>query len=161
MNLETAPTKPFEPTPAHASFAHLSGDWRGTTSIWLEPGKPAEEVTTEVRAAVIAGGRFLRLESTGTAMGHPHAGEMLLAFEKDTSTWTLAQVDSFHTGTAMIVSTGTKPEIDVVGSYVAGPERWGWRTILKPGQDELVIDAYNIEPNGTEHHAIHTTLRRA
>jgi hypothetical protein len=164
-DLAHAPTSPFEPTAAHALLQRFAGSWRGTTRLWLEPGTPPEETLTELRAQLILGGRWLRLESVGTSFGKPHAGEMLLGFHKDAGEYELAWIDSSHTGSAIMLSTGpasSEPVVDVVGSYRAGAERWGWRTRLHcPSPGELAIDAFNISPQGQEDRAIATLLRRS
>jgi len=164
-DLAHAPTSPFEPTDAHARLQRFAGSWQGTTRLWLEPGTPPEETRTELHAQLILGGRWLRLEWVGTAFGKPHAGEMLLGFHRDAGEYELAWVDSSHTGSAIMLSTGPasgEPVVDVVGSYRAGTQRWGWRTRLScPSPDALAIDAFNISPEGEEHRAIATLLTRS
>ena len=96
-------------------------------------------------------------------MGKPHAGEMLLAFEKDTQRYSLAWIDSFHTGTALMLSTGGPVSggiISVLGSYAAGEARWGWRTVLRADANAFVIEAFNIAPDGKEDPATKTSLER-
>jgi hypothetical protein len=163
-DLVHAPTSPFEPTDGHALLQRFVGFWQGTTRLWLDPGAAPEETTTQIRAQLILGGRWLRLESVGTSFGKPHAGEMLLGFHKDAGAYELAWVDSSHTGSAIILSTGpasSEPVVDVVGSYREGTERWGWRTRLHcPSPGALAIDAFNISPQGKEDRAIATLLTR-
>jgi hypothetical protein len=164
-DLAHAPTSPFEPTDAHAVLQRCVGSWRGTTRLWLDPDAAPEETLTELRAQLILGGRWLRLEYVGTAFGKPHAGEMLLGFHADAGEYELAWVDSSHTGSAIMLSTGrlsSLPVVDVVGSYRAGTERWGWRTKLHcPSPGELALDAFNISPQGKEDRAIETRLTRS
>jgi hypothetical protein len=164
IDLAHAPTAPFEPAGAHALLRRFVGSWHGTTRLWLDPESAPEETTTALRAQLILGGRWLRLEYAGTAMAQPHAGEMLLGFHADARQYELAWVDSFHTAASVMLSTGSDsggPRVDVVGSYAAGTERWGWRTQLQcPAPGELAIDAFNISPDGKEYAAIATRLTR-
>lgn len=51
--------------------------------------------------------------------------------------------------------------VSVLGSYAAGEERWGWRTVLRlVDADHLVIQAFNISPQGREDRAVETELTR-
>lgn len=165
IDLATIPTAPFDPTKAHSQLALLAGAWEGTTTTRFDPSAPAEESRTRAHVQAILGGRFLRIQYTGTVSGAAHAGEMLFAYEKDEQRYSLAWVDSFHTGTALMHSTGdvTAPDgpISVLGSYGAGGQRWGWRTTLHASPERLVLEAFNVAPDGQEDPAVKTVLERA
>ncbi|HTV26070.1 MAG TPA: DUF1579 family protein [Polyangiaceae bacterium] len=162
VDLARAPTSSFEPTDAHAVLPRFVGAWRGTTRLWLDADGDPEQSTTELSAELILGGRWLRLEYRGTACGEPHAGEMLIGFHKDGAEYQLAWIDSFHTASGIMLFTGPHAGGDVVnvlGSYTAGGQRWGWRNVLRrlsPG--ELAIESFNISPEGQESKAIATLL---
>lgn len=157
-------TAPFDPAPQHTALSRLAGTWSGPTRLWLDPSGPPDESETAATVEVILGGRFVRVAYTGVAMGKPHAGELVLGFHKDAGEHEASWIDSFHTGTAIMMSVG-RPRadgtIDVLGSYAAGPERWGWRTLVHDAGDELVIESKNIAPSGEEYPAVETRLRRA
>ena len=56
---------------------------------------------------------------------------------------------------------GAPGVVDVLGSYLGGGERWGWRTVLRcPTAEELVIEAFNVSPSGTEERAMLSRLTR-
>ena len=87
---------------------------------------------------------------------------MLLGFHRDAEQYEMTWVDSFHTGSAIIWSTGAPREdgvIAVTGSYLAGGERWGWRTEFHT-RNGLIMRAYNISPAGEEAPAIETEWTR-
>jgi hypothetical protein len=90
---------------------------------------------------------------------------MLLGYHQDAGQYELAWIDSSHTGSAIMFSTGAASEpdvIDVLGSYLGGGQRWGWRTrltVLATGQ--LALDAFNISPDGVSMRAIESRFRRA
>lgn len=149
-------------TEHHARLMALAGSYRGRISTYLDPAAAPEHTEGELQATPLFGGRWLRLEQSGTVMGKPHAGEMLLGFHKDAAQFESCWVDSFHTGSAMMLSTGAARAdgvIAVTGSYVAGPERWGWRTELHLGED-LLIRSINISPAGEELPAIEARWTR-
>lgn len=165
VDLAHIDTAPFAPSPEHQLLAQFAGSWRGPTQLWLDPETPPEESSTELLAEPILGARWLRVSERGTAFGKPHAGEMLLGYHLDARAYELAWVDSSHTGTAIILSTGPATEpgvVDVVGSYSAGEQRWGWRTRIRLcAPDELLVEAFNISPDGVEMRAIVSRLRRS
>ena len=163
IDLAHAPTTPFDPTNEHARLAPFAGAWEGAITTWFDPSTPPEESRTRASIELVLGGRFLRVQYTGTVTGKAHAGEMLLAYEKDEKRYSLAWIDSFHTGTALMVSIGdATPDgaISVLGSYAAGEERWGWRTVLRAEPDDLVLEAFNVAPDGKEYPAVRTRFRR-
>jgi hypothetical protein len=146
----------------HARLMALAGSYQGQITTYLDPSAPPERTEGELHATALFGGRWLRLEQSGTVMGKPHAGEMLLGFHKDAAQFESCWVDSFHTGSAMMLSTGPARAdgvIAVTGSYGAGEERWGWRTELHVGE-ELVVRCVNIAPGGEEHPAIEARWTR-
>ena len=50
---------------------------------------------------------------------------------------------------------------DVLGSYPAGPETWGWRTTLTlKVRDRLILRHYNITPKGEESLGVEFDYRR-
>jgi hypothetical protein len=164
IDLSRADTAPFTPTAEHETLAGFVGTWRGLCQLWLDADAPPEEDQVELQAELLLGGRWLRLCTSGTALGQRHAGEMLIGYHKDAQRYELAWVDSFHTATSIMLSTGPARApgvVDVLGSYAAGDQRWGWRTRLwlsAPG--ELALEAFNIPPGGAEQRAFASRLRR-
>jgi hypothetical protein len=158
---ESAPPFPTA-SEQHARLAQLVGHYSGQTRTWLDPTGAPDVATEELHVSVLFGGRWLRFEQTGSVTGSAHAGEMLLGFHADAGEFEACWVDSFHTGTAMMLSKGApRPDgvIAVTGSYAAGPERWGWRTELHLGEP-LVLRAFNIAPTGEEFRAIESVWTR-
>ena len=153
----------FEPTPRHRALARMVGTWSGPTRTWFDASGAPDETTTDAFAEMLLDGRFLRISYRGVAMGKPHEGELLVGFHKDAGEWETTQIDSFHTGTMMMKSVGKADDenvVRVVGSYPAGGEQWGWRTVIRLVDDALVLESFNIHPNGQEDPAIATNLRR-
>ena len=151
-------------TAHHAALAQFVGHFRGETKTWMDPSQPPAITSGELHVTTLFGGRWLRLAQVGTVMGKPHAGEMLLGYNIDEAQHELCWADSFHTGSAMMFCTG-KPRqdgvISVLGSYAAGPQRWGWRTELRHvTADAFSITATNISPTGEEWPALETHATR-
>jgi hypothetical protein len=162
LDLATAPTAPLTPSDGHRALQRLVGAWHGTTRTWLDPSAPPDEGQTDARVEAILGGRFVRLEYRGTVIGKSHAGEMLIGHDGTENRFTSAWVDSFHMATGIMLSRGEPRDdgaISVLGSYEAGGETWGWKTILRRVDDDnLSIDSFNVMPDGTEHRAVESRL---
>jgi hypothetical protein len=165
IDLTRAETSPFLATPEHQLLARFVGLWQGSTQLWMDPSALPEESTTLLHAEALLGGRWLRIVTRGTSFGKPHAGEMLLGYHNDAHQYELAWIDSSHTGSAILFSSGEPADegvVDVVGSYRAGAERWGWRTRLSaPSSAELVLEAFNIAPDGVQQRALLSRFTRA
>ncbi|MDQ3366627.1 MAG: DUF1579 domain-containing protein [Myxococcota bacterium] len=164
MSSADAATAPFTAGPEHEHLRRFVGRWTGTVALWLDPSAPPEETTATAQVDALLGGRFVRVEYAGVAMGTPNAGQYLLAYERDEHRYTAAWIDSFHTGTAMMISTApglVEDELSVLGSYVAGDQRWGWRTSFRATADALVIATFNITPDGAAARAFEMRFTRA
>ena len=168
LNLETEPTKPYSPDEAHMRLARLAGGWKGLARTFIEPGKPPLEAAWEGRMAPVLGGRFLRFEYRSELFGAPLAGELLVAYESGEGLWRTSWVDSFHTGTAILVSVGdgapTAQPVSVRGSYFAAPghPHWGWRTEFHDGEaGSITLRMYNISPEGQEYLGVEVVLKGA
>lgn len=164
MGANPSAAAPFQGGPYHELLLGLTGRWSGPTRTWFDPAAPAFESTTAATIEALLGGRWVRIGYEGAVPGKPHAGQMILGFHNDAGEFEMAWLDSFHTGTSMMLCTGkpgTDGTLSVLGSYAAGPERWGWRTVIrKTGPDQIVIEAFNISPAGEEDRAIETVLNR-
>jgi hypothetical protein len=154
---------PFELSGEHAALARLSGHYRGATRTYLDPGAP-EESEDAIHAQPLLGGRWLRLTWFGSVAGKPRQGELTWGFHRDGGEYELSWADTFHTGTALLVSRGKPREdgvISVLGEYAAGSERWGWRTELVHAGRSFALRAFNISPAGQEELAIESSFEPA
>jgi hypothetical protein len=140
----------------------LAGQWQGTATTWFEPG-PGFEDPWKVSFRSVAGGNFVLQEYTMNVQGNPHEGCALIGRDQSGNV-TIAWADSFHTGeSGVMTSTGRVEDgvLDVLGSFEAGGERWGWRTQMQFEGEVLVMRAFNISPAGESHRAIEMRLRQA
>lgn len=148
----------------HHRLAALVGAWRGRTSTWFEPGDPVDVSETEGTLVATLGGRFLLWEYQSAFGDKVVEGLALIGYHLDRQRFEVAWIDSFHTNTSILFSTGAGTDglPDVLGHYPApeGPD-WGWRTRLEhPEADRLVFTAWNVEPSGEEQLALRTELVR-
>ena len=148
----------------HANLARFAGEWTGTTKTWFEPDVVADESPMTGTIKVILGGRFLMHEYSGSLQGKPFEGVAIFGFDIATNKFQMAWVDSFHMSTGIMFSEGDAGDkFSAFGTYYTGPDtpRWGWRTELEQIDDNnIVITAYNVEPDNSDQIATETRYTR-
>lgn len=152
---------------AHFQLSRLVGEWKGTAKTWFDPNKLEDESPIHATMKLILDGKFILHEYKGSFGEKPLSGMAIYGYHLELGKFQCAWMDSFHNGTAIMFSEGKKGEkdISVLGSYAyVTPEmeqHWGWRTIIEfISDDEIVITAYNISPEGQKSKATETIYRK-
>ncbi len=149
----------------HHFLSQLAGGWAGTSKLWLEPDKLADESPLVGNIQLILDGRFALFLYQGSVQGEPQHGLFTFGYNTTLDRYEASWVDSFHNNTAIMFCTGSESDngFQVLGSYPdpnGGPD-WGWRTEVElVDSDHLHIAAYNIHPEGGEAKATEAGLTR-
>lgn len=149
----------------HHLLSRLAGGWVGTSRLWLEPDKLADESQVVGNIQLVLDGRFALYLYQGSIEGEPQHGMFTFGYNTTVDRYEASWVDSFHNNTAIMFCMGkpTDNGFTVQGSYpdpTGGPD-WNWRTEVELlDNDHLVITAYNISPEGEEAKATEATLTR-
>lgn len=148
----------------HRFLASLAGHWQGSSKLWLEPDKLANEALLVGTIQLILEGRFALFLYQSSIEGEAQHGMFTFGYNTHINQYEASWVDSFHTNTAIMFCTGNEKEngFSVLGSYPdpsGGPD-WGWRTEVERNENELVITAYNVGPEGGEAKATEIILKK-
>jgi hypothetical protein len=149
----------------HRLLAQLAGSWTGISRLWLEPDKLTDESPVVGTIQLILGGRFALYLYQGSIQDEPQHGLFTFGYNTLTDRYEASWVDSWHNNTAIMFCTGNATEngFFVLGSYPdpnGGPD-WGWRTEVElVDDDNILITAYNIMPEGDEARATEARLTR-
>ncbi len=154
-------------TGVHFQLSRLAGEWVGTTKVWFEPDKIADESPVRGSMRSILDGRFIMHEYKGSFGGKPLEGIAIFGYHLEQEKIQAVWIDSFHNGTALMFSEGKKGDrrLSMLGSYAYitpdMEQHWGWRTEIEMlNDDEVKITAYNISPEGEEAKATETLYKK-
>lgn len=154
------------PNENHQVLNPIAGEWNQTTSMWMVPNAPAQISSGTMSAEWILGGRFLKQDFKGEAMGQPFEGLGLLGYDNVKKEYTSVWTDNISTG--VVVSTGqynpaakTISESGLASCPMTGEAHKQFRgewTIVD--NDHLTYDMYTKGPDGVEFKTLQISYTR-
>jgi hypothetical protein len=147
----------------HAALSKLTGNWKGIAHTYFDPGVLADSSPVEATFRPVLGSRFMMMEYQGALQGKPLEGLAIIGFYMLKREYTVAWIDTFHTGTLLLISQGKKSDLDVMGYYSdpsGGPD-WGWRTTIEQAnENQFTLRHFNVMPDGVEALAVETVFEK-
>lgn len=149
---------------ARAFYARFKGDWKGSYSLWLRSGTPAQKSVINANFQPAAKGNYFLMTYSWKKGDEAQEGVFLFGGHGKAATATWG--DSFHMVPEPMQCKGELKDggkkLIVKGSYSMGKgPAWGWRTeFTQQGPKSLLMEAYNIMPNGVEGLAVKAELKR-
>ncbi|HYE55200.1 MAG TPA: DUF1579 domain-containing protein [Chitinophagaceae bacterium] len=147
----------------HHKLSQIAGEWEGTTAVYFEGTTPVDEAPVTATIRPVLDGRFMLHEYKASFQGKPLEGIALYGYDLASEKFQCAWADSFHMSTGIMFSQDSDPSklFQVLGSYAAGDQQWGWRTEIEmPDENELNIIATNLMPDGSEAGGVKTRYKR-
>jgi hypothetical protein len=153
------------PNENHEFLENFVGEWVVTTTAWMQPGaEPISSVGT-AKAAMIIGGRFLKVDFEGTMFGQPFEGILIMGYDsyqkKNISFWIDSSSTAFYLtegsrkeGTKKIVETG------VWQDPMGGEDMNVRNTTILVSKDEYKFEMVMILPEGTEFKSMEYRAKR-
>jgi Protein of unknown function (DUF1579) len=152
------------PSDVHKMMAKSDGQWNEEIQMWMEPGAPAQKMTTTCVNKMILGGRYQESVHTGEFNGMPFEGHSLTGYDNArgiiVSTW----IDNMGTGITYMegVWNPTNQSIDMKGKMTdpMTSKVTDIREVLKfVDEDTQIMQQYGMK-DGKEYMSMEIKLTR-
>ncbi|HRE41739.1 MAG TPA: DUF1579 family protein [Ignavibacteria bacterium] len=135
----------------HSKLLKMTGNWKGSYKLWLEPDADAMESEVSGTIKPIMKDMFILHEYENKIEDQDVYGMAIYGCFLKHNELQSAWVDTFHNGTSIMYSKAKNKndEYDVLGHYTGADENdlWGWRTTIEmPDDNSLLITMYNVFP---------------
>lgn len=146
-------------------FLDAIGTWTGESQLhlsWLPEDERIIKSSTSLKVESNPHNTYATLRYTWTHDGEDQQGLFVIAADESaiaTAGWS----DSWHQSSAVMALKGeAKAVVNLKGSYsVEGHSDWGWRVQFSMEGAVLVLEMFNISPEGEEEWAVRNTYHRA
>ncbi len=93
-------TEYMTPGEMHKMLAENSGEWKTSTKAWMAPDTEPMLSEGSVKAEMLMGGRYLKMEHSGTSMGMPFNGISIEGYDNVKKKFVNIWIDDMGTGIA-------------------------------------------------------------
>jgi hypothetical protein len=148
------------PSSAHKMMSKTTGEWTTKMQMWPAPG--ADPMTSEgtCNAEMILGGRYLQTKYSGTVMGMPFEGISTDGYDNAKKVYINSWVDNM--GTGIMHSEGKYDESTKIITYngtmfdpMQGKDAAYRQTMQMIDENHMVMEMFNISPEGKEYKSMH------
>ena len=154
------------PSQGHQMLEPFAGKWRHTVRWQMAPDAKPEESTGTNENSWIMGGRFLKQEAKGQAMGEPFEGLGILGYDNIRQEYSSIWIDNMNT--SMMTATGRYDALTKTlheqGSFscpITGETHRSFRTVWKIiDRDHYVYEGYSLGPDGKEFKSLEVSYTR-
>ena len=140
------------------------GTWSGNSELhlsWLPEGERVLKSNSTLRVQSDRHNAFAQLHYTWVHDGEEQDGSILIAADENGAT-TAGWSDSWHQSSAVMALNGeARATVNLRGHYsVEGHPDWGWRIQLSMSGSSVVLEMFNVSPEGAEEWAVRGTYQR-
>lgn len=142
--------------PEHQRLATLKGSWKVTSTFWSDPAKKPETSKGSATFTPVLGGRFIKQEYKGSAMGMKMAGLGYLGYDNMKGAYTSSWMDSLST--TSYASEGSYDSTQKTWTFIsevacpfANGEKMAVKDVLKiVDKNHLLFEVFQTRPDGNE-----------
>lgn len=159
-------TEAATPGEAHKRLQGIVGNWKTTSSFWMEPGKKPEVSKGSAKHEWILGKRFVRQEYKGKFAGQSFVGQGLVGYDNVKKQYVSTWIDSMGTGVMLAEGSynAAANQIEMGTKYscpMTGGDRSG-RTVTRfINKNEFVFEMFDKTPDGVEVKVMEIHYKRA
>jgi len=84
--------------PQHKQLEYFVGDWKATSTLWMDPKAPPVKSEGKSSAKAIFGGRYIETTYDGSMMGQPFSGKGVMGHDNLAGKFVNTWMDSMSTG---------------------------------------------------------------
>jgi len=134
-------------TENHLYLKDFVGEWDVQTTAWMQPGMDPAITHGSGKAELIMGGRYLKLNFTGTMMGQPFEGLQIIGYDNLKEKYISFWID--NSGTAFYLTEGVRDKnvVTEMGEWpdpvTGGTQKVKMVTTLV-SDDEYVLEMFMI-----------------
>lgn len=141
-------------TADHAALEYFVGRWEMTQTSWAMPGAPPSTAKGTEEGVLILGGRFVRMNFTGTMMGQPYEGIQITGYDNIQKRYISLWIDNSGTGFTTMAgpfdqASKTYHQYGSMTDPISGPTPFHI-AIKIVGPDEYAFELYMRLPDGKE-----------